>query len=64
MNNNMYNLCIDVILKEVNRDLTQLGRECRRERHKTVDLITKYNDFTWECNQLATFPSSSFVNRT
>ena len=45
-------------------DLSQLGREHRRERHKTIDLITKYNDFTWECNQLVPFPSSSFVNRT
>ena len=46
------------------REHTQLGRERRRERHKTIDLITEYNDFTWERNQLATFPSSSFVNRT
>ena len=28
----------------------------QRERHKTVDLITEYNHFTWECNHLATFP--------
>ena len=28
------------------RDLTKLGRERRRERRKTIDLITKYNDFT------------------
>ena len=47
-------------------DLTQTGRERRRERYKTIHLIRKYNDFTWECNQLSTFPSSSFgfVNRT
>ena len=46
------------------RDLTKLGRERRRERHKTIDLITKYNDFMLECNHLAAFPSFSFVNRT
>ena len=34
------------------RDLTQLGRE----RHETMVLITEYNDFTWESNQVATFP--------
>ena len=44
------------------RGLTQLGREPRRERHKTIDLIIEYNDSTWECNQLATFPSSSLKN--
>ena len=44
---------------------TQLGRERKQERHKTIDLITKYNDFTLECNQLAAFPLLfSFVNRT
>ena len=42
------------------RDLTQVGREHQRERYRIIVLITKYNDFTWECNQLATFPSSSF----
>ena len=46
------------------RDLTKFGRERRRERHKTIDLITKYNDFTLECNHLTAFPSFSFVNRT
>ena len=31
---------------------------------RTVDLITKYNHFTWECNHLATFqPSSSETER-
>ena len=58
-----HTLTVKVLLSN-NRDLTKLGRERRRERHKTIDLITKYNDFTLECNHLAAFPSSSFVNRT
>ena len=41
------------------KDFTQLGRERQRERYNTMNLITLYNDFTWECNQLASFPSSS-----
>ena len=45
------------------RDLTQRGREHRRECYKTIHLITKYNDFTWECNQLATFPSAGVFCR-
>ena len=42
-----------------------LGNLCerRRGRYKTIDLILEYNDFTWECNQLATIPSSSLENR-
>ena len=32
------------------RELKQRGRECQREYYKTVDLITEYNHFTWECN--------------
>ena len=46
------------------RDFLQPGRERRRERYKTIDLITEYNDFTWKWNQLAAFPPSSSVNRT
>ena len=42
-----------------NRELTQRRREPRRERYKTMDLITEYNNFTWECNQLAVFPPLS-----
>ena len=45
------------------RELQQRGRERQRERYKTMDLITEYNDFMWECNRLATFPSSSLQNR-
>ena len=53
------------ILAAGNRDLSKLGRERRRERYKTIDLIAEHiYDSTWECNQLATFPLSSFVNRT
>ena len=36
-----------------NRELKQRGRERQRERHKTIDLITEYNHFMWECNHLA-----------
>ena len=36
-----------------NRELKQLGRECQQECYKTIDLITEYNNFTWECNHLA-----------
>ena len=32
-----------------NRELKQRGREC----YKTIDLITEYNHFMWECNHLA-----------
>ena len=39
------------------KDLSQLEREVNK--NVTIDLITEYNDFTWECNQLDTFPSSS-----
>ena len=42
--------------------VNQPRRERQRERYKAIDLITEYNklnNFTWECNQLATFPSSS-----
>ena len=28
-----------------NGDFTQLGRERRRERYKTINFITEYNDF-------------------
>ena len=38
------------------RELKKRGRERERERYKTIDLITEYNPFTWECNHLATFP--------
>ena len=41
------------------RELKQRGRERERERDKTIDLVTEYNHFTWECNHLATFPPSS-----
>ena len=37
----------------------QRGREHRRERYKTIDLVTEYNHCTGECNHLATFPPSS-----
>ena len=36
-----------------NRELKQRGRECQRECYKTIDLITEYNHFMWECNHLA-----------
>ena len=36
-----------------NRKLKQRGRERQRERYKTIDLITEYNHFMWECNHLA-----------
>ena len=32
-------------------------QEKRGERYKTVDLITEYNHFMWECNHLAHRPS-------
>ena len=35
-----------------NRELKQRGWECRREYYKTIDLITEYNHFMWECNDL------------
>ena len=35
-----------------NGELKQWGRERRRERYKTIDLITEYNHFMWECNHL------------
>ena len=41
------------------RELKQRGRERQRERYKTIDLITEYNHFTWECNHLGTFSPSS-----
>ena len=44
------------------RELKQQGRQ--RERDKTIDLITKYNNFMCECQQLATLTSSSLENRT
>ena len=28
------------------------GREGQPGNYKTVDVITEYSDFTWECNQL------------
>ena len=34
------------------------GLRCQRELLETLDLITKYNNFTWECKTLATFSSS------
>ena len=46
------------------RDFTQLGRELQRKRYKTIVLITEYNEFTWQSKQLASFSSSSSVNRT
>ena len=36
-----------------NRELKQRERERQRESYKTIDLITKYNHFMWECNHLA-----------
>ena len=36
-----------------NRELKQRRRECHWERCKTIDLITEYNHFMWECNHLA-----------
>ena len=39
-----------------NRELKQWGRERRRERYKTIDLITEYNHFLWECNHLVHRP--------
>ena len=36
-----------------NRELKQRGRERQRKRYKTIDLITEYNNFMWECNHLA-----------
>ena len=41
------------------RELKQRGQESQREHYKSTDLNTEYNDFTWECNHLATFPPSS-----
>ena len=35
-----------------NREFEQRGRECQRECYKTIDLITEYNNFMWECNHL------------
>ena len=35
-----------------NRKLKQRGWERQRERYKTIDLITLYNHFMWECNHL------------
>ena len=35
-----------------NRKLKQRGWERQRERYKTIDLITEYNYFMWECNHL------------
>ena len=39
-----------------NRELKQWGRERRREGYKTIDLITEYNHFLWECNHLVHRP--------
>ena len=41
------------------RELKQRGRERQLERYKTIDLVTEYNHFTWECNHLPTFLPSS-----
>ena len=38
--------------KKQPRKLKQRRRERQRERYKTIDLITEYNHFTWECNHL------------
>ena len=38
--------------KQEQRAFKQRGRERQRERYKTVDLITEYNHFMWECNYL------------
>ena len=35
-----------------NRELKQRGRERQRECYKTIDLITEYDHFMWECNHL------------
>ena len=35
-----------------NRELKQRGREYQQECYKTMDLITEYNHFMWECNHL------------
>ena len=39
--------------KQEQRELKQWGRERQRERYKTIDLITDYNHFMWECSHLA-----------
>ena len=45
------------------RDLAQLGRKRRRERYKTIiNLITEYNDFTWNATSWPTFQNSEREN--
>ena len=46
-----HNIWCQVSFLDVNRELKQWW-ECQWEHYKTVDLITKYNHFTWECNYL------------
>ena len=45
-----------------NRELKQRGQERQRECHKTIDLITEYNHFTWECNHLAHWSPENKTN--
>ena len=42
----------------INRKLMQHGR-----KRETIDLIAEHNEFTWECNLLATSPSSLWFSR-
>ena len=37
------------------------GLRCQRELLETIDLITKYNNFTRECKTLVTFSSSTIL---
>ena len=53
-----------VAVREAIREFKQKGRERRWKWYKAIELITEYNYFTWERNQLATFLSLSLGNRT
>ena len=44
---------LPVTKKKKPRKLKQRRRERQRERYKTIDLITEYNHFMWECNHQA-----------
>ena len=44
------------------RELKQRGQERQRECHKTIDLITEYNHFMWECNHLAHWSPENKTN--
>ena len=50
-----FTTCIDMY-SNIIREPTQKGHERQQKRYKILDLTTEYNEFTWECNQLAIFP--------